>query len=197
MNRKINKIIYYFIILIMLVGSDKIIGLVKKDDHNNIINEVLLQENNDLKQELKELSNLDYHDYDYVLGHITIKNLYNTNTYFIDTNTSVNENSPVINNEGLIGIYQNHYLITTSNLNLSIKINNNNGILNDNLIKIKSDNYQIGDKIYTSGLTNIPGNLLVGTIKSITVEENKIVTDIKINYITNNSNYVGILTAYA
>lgn len=197
MNKKISKILYYCFILFMLILADKIISLVKPNDQNCLINNVLEQENNDLKKEITELSNLEYHDYNYVLGKITIKNLYNTNTYFINTEKEIKDNSPVINSAGFIGIYQNHYLMPTANLNLSIKINNNNGTLNNQLITIKHDNYYISEPIYTSGLTNIPGDLLIGYIKTITSQDNNITDEITVTYLDNNTNYVGILTNYA
>lgn len=64
-------------------------------------------------------------------------------------------------------------LITNSKINISVKINNSYGILTANnntlyLENVTDDvNVKIGDKVYTSGLTEIPENILVGTIKKI------------------------------
>ena len=50
---------------------------------------------------------------------------------------------------------------------------------------------KVGDKVYTSGLTNMPRNILVGEIKSIDKGS------IKVEYVENTSNYVAILKDYS
>ena len=104
----------------MILFASKIISNFYVKDNSSVINYLLLNENNSLKKEIKELSNIDYHNYDYVLGKITIKNLYQSNAYFIETSSEVQNNLPVINNIGLIGLYSNSYLVPTSSLNLSV-----------------------------------------------------------------------------
>jgi cell shape-determining protein MreC len=169
----------------------------KVNDKNSILNNIILLENNSLKDEIKELSNINYQNYDYILGKITIKNLYQSNSFFITSASEVANNSPVINNQGLIGLYSNNILIPTNNLDLSIKINDVNGTLKNGVITISQSDYHIGDKVYTSGLTNIPSNILVGTINHIYKSTNGFEDNISIDFIENNSTYVGILTNYA
>ena len=191
MNKRIKKYIYYFIIIVLFLLVDRIIILFKIDNKNSIINDILVYENSDLKNEVEELSNINYDDYNYVLGKITVNHLYNNNAIFIKTN-DILDNYPVINDIGLIGIIHNNYLEPINNLNISIKINNNIGMLEKGIIKITKGDYKINDKIYTSGLTNIPGNILVGTIKSIVNYD--LYDEININFIDIKNTYVGILT---
>jgi cell shape-determining protein MreC len=197
MNKKINKYIYYAIVILMLLFAEKIVVMFKNKDDAKVINYTLAEENKSLKAEIKELSNLEFHNYDYILGKITIKKLYQSNTYFIETPTKVANNLPVINNWGLIGLYNNSYLVPTNALNLSIKVDDINGTLKNGLIKISAGDYNIGDKIYTTGLTNIPGDLLIGYIKSIDKSNNNLEDTIEVNFIENNTTYVAILTNYA
>ena len=82
-------------------------------------------------------------------------------------------------------------------MNLSVKINNINGSLKNGTILISHNNYAIGDKIYTTGLTNIPGDLLIGTVKKIIPSSNNLEDTITVDFIENNSHYIGILTSYA
>ena len=60
-----------------------------------------------------------------------------------------------------------------------------------NKIIIDNNNYNVGDKIYTSGLNNIIPNLLIGYVKRI--ETTSLYTIIDIHYIDLNNNYVVIL----
>ena len=194
-NKQLQKNIYYFIIVVLFILADRIIVLFNYDNKNTVINSVLELENNDLKKELEELSHINYHDYDYVIGKLTIKSLYNSNSYFIITNNKIQNNSPVINNNGLIGLYNNSYLETVNDLNLSVKINDKYGVLSNGKIRIEHSNYNINDIVYTSGLTSIPGNIIVGYINDIKELENGIEDIITINYIDINNTYVGILNA--
>ena len=57
--------------------------LLKPSDKNSVLNNIMLLENDSLKKEINELSNINYQNYDYVLGKITIKNLYQSNSFFI------------------------------------------------------------------------------------------------------------------
>ena len=193
MNKKYKTILYYVVIAILFLLENRIIMLFNDDNKNTLINEILELENKDLKEEVEELSNINYSDYSYVLGKITIKSLYNSDTYFIKTLDNVNNDSPVINNNGLIGIINNSYLIPTSKLNISIKINDIIGNLVNGSIHISDGNYNIGDSIYTSNLSSIKPNLLIGYIKDIKRLNNGIEDIIEVDYIKNNSTYVGIL----
>lgn len=189
--------VYYILVIILVLFANYIIVIFKFNDQNNVINNILREENISLKEEINELSNLNYHNYDYILGKITIKNIYQSNTYYIEPSAEVKNNSPVINNTGLIGLYNNHLLLPTKSLNLSIKINDIYGTLKDSIITITHSNYKEGESIYTSGLTNIPGGILIGTIKSIYSSSNSLEDTIEVNYLKNDTTYVGILTNYA
>ena len=190
MNKKLKKIIYYTIIIILFIIFDKVLYLIPYNNKNNVINEMLLLENNDLKKELKEVTKLNYNDYDYEIGKITYNNLYNTNSYFIEYNSSY-DNNIVLNDKGMIGIVNNHILTLVKELSLSIKINNNLGILKDNKITITNGNYNIGDKIYTSNISSINDEYLIGYIDNIYTNDIETIIDIK--YLDIDSSYVVIL----
>ena len=71
-----------------------------------------------------------------------------------------------------------------------MKVNNIIGVLEGSILNIEG-NFKVGDKVYTSGLTNMPRNILVGEIKSIDKDK------IKVEYVENTSNYVAILKDYS
>lgn len=190
MSKKIKKIIYYIVILAMFFVMDKIIYLIPSSNKENIINNTCLLENNDLKQELNELSKLNYDDYDYEIGKITFKNLYNTNSYYIEYNSNYNNNI-VLNDKGMIGIVNNHVLTLTKDLSLSIKINDNYGTLKNNKISIINGEYEINTPIYTSGMTSINNNYLIGYVSNVDNKNYESIIDIK--YIDIDSDYVVII----
>ena len=193
MNKRVKKILYFFIITILFLIKDRIILMFELNNKDRVVNNILLMENNDLKKEVEELSQLNYSDYNYVLGKITINNLYNSKACFIKTNDKIDNNLPVINEIGMIGLYKDGYLENINDLNISIKINDIIGNLEKGIIKIPKGNYKANDLIYTSGLTNIPSNLLIGKIKEIKEEDNGLTNIIEVEFIDNKNTYVGIL----
>lgn len=186
--KKYSKTIYYLIIIILFILLDKLIYLVPSK--NYIDSNLLKLENDKLKQEIKELSNIEFNEYDYTLGKIVIKNVYNSKTYFIKTNISTNNNI-VLNDKGFIGLLNNNYLTLTKDLTLSVSINDNLGILKDNEISIVKGNYSIGDEIYALNLNSINQKFLIGYVKEI--KHNSLNDIIKVKYLDIESNYVGIL----
>ena len=162
---KYKNTIYYFIIILLFVIENRFIYFFKINDSSRVVNNVLRLENSDLKDEIKELSNINYNDYEYEIGKITINNVYNSDSVYIKYNGSL-DNHLVLNDIGLVGVIDNNKLIKTKNLNLSIKINDVIGQLKDNKIIIDNNNYNVGDKIYTSGLNNISSSSLVALVSS-------------------------------
>ena len=190
MNRKIKKIVYYFIIIILFIVFQKVIIVFSGDNKNIVINSVLELENKDLRKEIAEITNINYHDYDYIIGKITYHNLYDNDSYFIDTDEYLN-NHIVLNNEGFIGILQDNKLVLTEYLNLGIKINDNNGILKKGKVYIIHGQYNEGDKVYANNINGINDDILIGYIKKV---KNMSLEDIiDIDFIKIDSNYVVIL----
>ena len=93
-------------------------------------------------------------------------------------------------------------LLTNNKTSLSVKINNSYGILSakDSKLYVKNiksnQKINIGDKIYTSGLTNTPENIYIGEVKNI------ILDNLELEYILEvsspvdfyNLKYVGVLS---
>ena len=187
MNSKYKKLLYYLIIFILFFITDKIIYYFNYDKY--ITNYVLENNNKYLKDELNNLSNINY-NLDYEIGYITYNSLYNSNTYFIKSNINSNNNL-VLNNIGLLGILKDNKLILNKYLTMSVLINDNVGILKNNEVEIDNNNYNIGDKVYSYNLSNINEKYLIGYVKSI--NKYSLNTIIKIDYIPINNRYVVIL----
>lgn len=138
-----------------------------------------------------------------------IYNLDYTNTYVIykDIYEYMNEitikggkdknfdNNLVIYDNTLLGIIKKVNdsssivrLITNKNSKISVKINEEVGVLEyiDNKLIINNiSNYSdinVGDMIYTSGLGSVEENIYIGTVKNITMDNKKIEKYIEVNY---------------
>lgn len=106
-------------------------------------------------------------------------NLYDE--FIIDkgNNDNIKEGHIILNEKRLIGIvrnveknYSNVELLENLKSNISVRINDNYGILkneNDQLIVtgLSTKNMNIGSKVYTSGLTDIPENIYIGKVTEI------------------------------
>lgn len=189
-----KKIIYYLIIILMFLSIKPIIDLVKIDDSKISEIEILKIENNRLKEEIKEISEIEYNDYNYVIGKIIYKDIYDSNKYYIKCNNELDKGLAVINNKGLIGITDELNIVNNiDKVSLSIVSNYKIGEYK-NGYGYFSNEVNIGDLVYTSGLTKIPPYLYVGIIKEVNIIDNKYVG--KIELVNNDTNYVLILTEY-
>ena len=186
---KLRKIIYYIIILILFVIFDKVLYLITSNK-NNMDSYVNLLENNDIKNELNYITKLNYDKYDYIYGKITYKNLYSSNSYFIETNEEL-EDKIVLNDKGMIGILNNKTLTLVKDLSIGVKVNDNLGILKNNKVEIIPSNYNIGDLVYTSGVGKVSSSFLIGYVKNIEKTSSKDILDI--TYLDINNSYVIIL----
>ena len=114
----------------------------------------------------------------------------------------------VISEDGLIGVIKSVAdnssvvrLITNQKSNVSVKINETYGLLKmqENTLVVSNitnyDSVKVGDEISTSGIGNLPGNLLIGTVKEITLDSlgiEKIIT-VALKPNLENLNYVYVV----
>ena len=190
-----KKILKYIPILLLLL-INPFLDLIKSNDIDKVKYNLLELENNSLKEEIETLSNIKYNNYDYIISKILIKNLYNSNIYYLKSNSLIEPKHPVINDKGLIGITNtNNTLVPISSLTISIKVDNTLGLYKDNTVIIdKEININKNTNIYTSGLTNLPSNLLIGTINTCSIKDNNTICNLTLNPI--DTNYCLILTEY-
>lgn len=147
-----------------------------------------------LKEELdniKKIKDIVFQDnLDIIVSRVKYRDVYeysNTLTIFKGTKNNVNVGDAVLTNNGLVGIISKTYdyysvvsLITNKKSNISVKINDAVGVLkmeNDKLVVTSINNYKninIGDEIYTSGLGNLPDNIYVGKVKSVSLNDTEI-----------------------
>ena len=194
-------VLFLVIVLIYYIGY--IFSYFKYNNSNNIINNALRINNNILKSELYSINTINDLDisFDYDISKVMYQNMYNNNEFII-YNNDYSVGDIAINDKGLVGIIYNikdnkcYLKQIDSDINLSVKINDTYGILNNSVVTMLDKYSEIneGDKVYTSGLTSIPENIYVGeVIKTYYSNDNlgKIAIIKLLDY--NSLNYVAIL----
>lgn len=154
-----------------------------------------------LKEELdkiKKIKDIEFQDnLDIIVSRVKYRDVYeysNTLTIFKGTKNNVNVGDAVLTNNGLVGIISKTYdyysvvsLITNKKSNISVKINDAVGVLKmdeGKVVVTSINNYKninIGDEIYTSGLGNLPNNIYVGKVKSVSLNDTEIEKVIKVD----------------
>lgn len=207
------SIFFFFVFCYLFRGSLEVFWIQILNTNINLeTNDVI---NQNLKQELEEMQQ----KFQITIPEEKIeysKVIYRDPTHFFDTITilkgkeeGLSKNAPVMDGKYLIGIIdevESHSsivkLLTNSSTNLSVKVNDAYGILKTNKEKecwiedfSKNILVEEGAEVKTSGLTEIPGNILIGTVDKIelselgTIQRMKVKRAIDIEQI----NYVSIL----
>ena len=210
MKKKINRYTILIIFLMLFIFKDYLYSLIniKKIQIDNCIYLKNIEKN---YEELLEFSNIEInYNLDYLNSYIIYKDIYNylkEVTILGGKDKNLKENDPVIFNNTLVGTIKKVNkttsivkLITNNESILSVKINNEIGILEyDNTLKITGisnyGNIAIGDEIYTSGFGNIPENIYIGKVKDIILDSKNIEKIIYLDYSIDlkGINYVTIL----
>ena len=94
--------LYYGVMILLFLVVEPIIGYLRFSDKVSVENNVLELSNNDLKQKLEELSQIAYEDYNYILAKVTIRSLYNSQYYFLDSAYSENQKHYIINQRNIL-----------------------------------------------------------------------------------------------
>ena len=207
-----NKVFYLtlLIIYILLLSKDSILGLVKekKPDLSNIKEAYYEKE----YQDLVKMLDISYENYEIKYGKVILRNIYDFYNK-IDINLGsdkIKVGDIVLNEDGLIGVVSKTYknystveLLTNNEINISVKINDSYGILESANNKIKIEDVKLneqinaGDKIYTSGLTSIKPNILIGTVKNVLKGSLELEYEIEVEPSVNfyNINYIGVIAS--
>ncbi len=214
---KKGKILIYSLLIVCFLLKEEIYAFFYKAsfirETNASIKEV---EQEELEEKYQEL--LTAYGYDdqttYHLEHskILYRDIYkleNQMTIYKGSEDGLEEKNLVINENGLVGIISKINknssivdLLCNESLNLSVKINNEYGILkykNKEFIVEGINNkgvVEVGDKITTSDISLYPENVLIGTVSEIDLDNYEIEKRIKVTPVVdfNNLKYVSVIT---
>lgn len=185
--------LFLFLLLILREPFYRIIKL-SENTYNPIKCEFLESDYN----KLLEFSKIDLiYESEFINSYIIYKDIYNyLNEITIRGGRDKEFNSnPVIYDNTLVGVIDKVNnnssivkLVTNKTLKVSVKINNEVGIMqyqNGKLIVRNISNYsnvKIGDYVYTSGLGNIKENIYIGEVKNIDLDNKNIEKIITVDY---------------
>ncbi len=143
-----------------------------------------------------------------IMSKVYLRNIYefkNTVMIYKGKEDGIVEGMAVISDMGLIGVVDNTLasssevrLITNKSSNISVKVGDNYGILKmaDGVLVVSNlqtyDVINIGDKVYTSGIGNLPGDIYVGEVTKINVNATEIekIVEVKPGANLDDINYV-------
>ncbi len=208
-----NKFFPFIILIIYLLflSKDKLFASFDIKNLSTTLNNTKASYYETEYNALTKTLNLNNLGYNIVYSKVIFQDIYdfyNKITILKGTSDNLKKGDIVLNEDGVIGVISTPYnsysevsLLTNPNINLSVKINNSYGILKSSDNKIIIENVLVnnplkeGDKVYTSGLTDIKGGLLIGTIKKIEVDDLGLEYKIEVNPSASlyNLNYLGVL----
>ncbi len=221
MKKNLINILIIFIFIFSLIFIDYILLIIGFPNYynyqkSNVENNALVLENKQLKEELNStlsLNGLDkYQEYDFLKSNVLLRDVYNfhesiTIRYGQDKN--LKKGMAIVSDKGLIGTISKVNkktsivnLLTSKKSNISIKIDESYGALNDYnqnkdyLIASNFNNYEVimkDDEVYTSGLGIIPPGLYVGKVINIKEKNIEQQINIKSEVDFNNLKYIGII----
>ena len=216
MIRKYKDYIILLIVFLLIVFTpyiNKIIYSFNNDlNIENITNNYCISLENDYN-ELLEINEFNIaNNFNLIVSKVYLRDIYdftNTLTIYKGTNSGLKEGLAVINNSGLIGTIKSVddesstvELMTSKNSNISVRINDNYGILKmDNGVLVVKDlvansDISIGDEIYTSGLGNLPSDIYVGKVINVSLNNTEIEKIIEVDLAVdlNNINYILVVS---
>ena len=205
-------VIVVLVLYLLFLAKDHFFGFLDNTQNlDSYLTDVKLLYYQNEYQEMKKLLDIDDQDYSFLYSKVLLRDIY----YFYDEITigkgssdGIKVQDLVVNEEGVVGIIKevkNHssvvQLLTHSDTQLSVKINKSYGILTsvDHEIIVKNikldQDIQVGDLVYTSGLTSIPGDILVGSVKEIRTDglELEYILDVESATYLQDIRYVAVL----
>lgn len=212
---KKNWFIFALLILYLLfLCKDHLFGFLDNSEYlTDFLYDTKLEYYKKEYEDMQKLLQINNTDYNIVYSKIILRDIYQ----FYDEITigkgisdGVKEQDLVVNELGAVGVIKeaNQYssivsLLTNSSIELSVRINNSYGILCSKDHKIIVKNIKLdqeikeGDQVYTSGLTNIPGDILVGSVKKIKTDglELEYILDVSSVIDMNDLSYVAVITS--
>ena len=216
MKNKYKDYILLIIVFLIILLSGSVSKILIKTD--NKLNYEKMESNycssieKDYNELLKSNEFLNNSSLNLIISKVMFRDIYEFSDYitiYKGSNNDIKEGMPVIDDNGLIGIISSVKkntsivkLITNKTTNISVKINDSYGILKslDGKVFVSDfsyyDNINIGDKIYTSGIGNIKGDIYIGEVIYIKLNETEIekIVEVKLASNINKLNYLYVVS---
>lgn len=193
------KILVVFTILLFFYGVTYFVSFIKYSNKVDIETEYIVLENQELKKELKKLSNIEYKEG--IVSKVMVRDLYSFYDEVILNvgGDKVNEKDIVIVEDSLVGIVYkvnkntSKVKLLSSNFNISVRINDVYGNFNNGIVTMidKYSDIKKGDLVYTSGLDDVLGDIYIGKVSSVSEDKENLGLIVEVDYKDNyDLNYV-------
>lgn len=206
-------IIAILLIFILFLSKDHLLGFISNTkDLQEFIYDTKLEYYKEEYTEMQSLLNIPESDYEVTYGKIILRDIYefyDEITINVGTSSGIKVQDLVINELGVIGVIKEAHknssvveLLTNQDMELSVRVGSSYGILSSKDEKIIIKNIKLnetikeGDTVYTSGLTSIPKDIKIGTIKSISKDNLELEYILEVESLSRleDINYVAILS---
>ena len=206
-------IIAILLIFILFLSKDHLLGFISNTkDLQEFIYDTKLEYYKEEYTEMQSLLNIPESDYEVTYGKIILRDIYefyDEITINVGTSSGIKVQDLVINELGVIGVIKEAHknssvveLPTNKDMELSVRVGSSYGILSSKDEKIIIKNIKLnetikeGDTVYTSGLTSIPKDIKIGTIKSISKDNLELEYILEVESLSRleDINYVAILS---
>ena len=206
-------IIAILLIFIFFLSKDHLLGFISNTkDLQEFIYDTKLEYYKEEYMEMQSLLNIPESDYEVTYGKIILRDIYefyDEITINVGTSSGIKVQDLVINELGVIGVIKEAHknssvveLLTNKDMELSVRVGSSYGILSSKDEKIIIKNIKLnetikeGDTVYTSGLTSIPKDIKIGTIKSISKDNLELEYILEVESLSRleDINYVAILS---
>ena len=201
MIKKYYDYILLLFVFLLFIFSSNINRFLTAINPNLDNSKIVVDYNKYLKDELDSIriiNDIKIDDnLDLIVSRVKYRNVYeysDTLTIFKGFKNNVFKGDVVLNNDGLIGVISKSYeyysvvtLLTNKDTNISVKINDAVGVLKCVDVKLvisDINNYGVleeNDLVYTSGLGNLPENIYIGKVKSVSLNNTEIEKVIEVN----------------
>ncbi len=203
-NKLIIKIFIFLFLIFLITSGGYYLSYLRYNDKELIDYEALKIEND----ELRALKNLDYLqniENTYLVGRVITRDIhdfYHEVIINLGQDDGIKEGSAVINSEGLIGItykvmeHKTIVKLLTSDYNISVKINDTYGNLNNGTISLldKYNTLNEGDEVYTSNYGGLPNDIYIGKVTKILPDSEKLGCLAQIDLVDNRHlNYIAVV----
>ena len=199
----ILKIIIFLFLFVFVVCLSYFLSYIKYDNRKCVDGSILMVDNQRLKKELLDIGDVSYKDS--LIAKVILRDMYDFYGEIvinIGSDDGVIVNDAVVNEDGLIGIVykvkknKSYVVLLSGNYNVTLRIGYTYGNLNKLFITMldKYSDVEIGDKVYTSGLDEVAGDIYIGEVKEIFIDKEGLGKEAKIELVDNNNlNYVYIV----
>ena len=198
MKKIIKDSLIFILFIVVFIAKDSIYLLFDKKEYNfNYVKDIEL---NYYKEEYEKLSNMKNNN-NYLISKIIYRDIYSFYKKIIISkgkNYNIKKGDVVVSEESLVGIIEKVdstsstvKLLYNNDLKVSVKVGNTYGILESKNNKLYVTNIvseasiNKGDIIYTSGLTDIMGNIPIAKVVNIKESEDKLEKILEVKELTN------------